>query len=188
MPQARTPAQALHDAAAAIARGQFTEAGDIIDQALAQTPRSPETAAELLMMRGVAASEAGRTAQAIETLHAAIRRFEQAGLAYHLKLAEALGLLANEVFQRDPTQALTHLQRALIIYDAQGGSHLHDAHAVQQHIAAVGQLAMLTEMEGDVRTARHHYQQGVALCDQARVVGRLRDLLTEGLARMGGAG
>jgi Flp pilus assembly protein TadD len=64
MPQARTPAQALHDAAAAIARGQFTEAGDIIDQALAQTPRSPETAAELLMMRGVAASEAGRTAQA----------------------------------------------------------------------------------------------------------------------------
>lgn len=39
MPQARTPEQALHDAATAIAHGQFTQAGAIIDQALAQTPR-----------------------------------------------------------------------------------------------------------------------------------------------------
>lgn len=62
MPQARTPEQALHDAAAAMTRGQFTQAGDIIDQALAQTPCSPETAAELLLLRGVAASEAGGTA------------------------------------------------------------------------------------------------------------------------------
>ena len=113
---------------------------------------------------------------------------KRAGLPYHLKLAEALGLLANEVFQRDPVQARTHVQRALIIYDAQGHSHLHDAHAVQQHVAAVGQLAMLTELEGDLRTARYHYQQGLALCDQVQLIGRLQDLLTEGLARMGDAG
>jgi tetratricopeptide (TPR) repeat protein len=185
MPRERTPKQALSDAAGAIARGQFRMAGEIIDQTLATDP-PPEIAAELLTMAGVMASEKGTSSLAIQKFEQAIAQFDAAEQSNHIRLAEALSMLANELVQRDPMQARSHLLRSVEIYAAQNGSHLRDKKAAQQHIAAVGQLAMLAELEGDRSTARQYYQQGLTLCDQARIrSGRIRELMTEGLARIG---
>jgi hypothetical protein len=75
------------------------------------------------------------------------------------------------------------------IYAAQDNSHLSDKQAAQQHIAALEQLAMLTELASDLHAARHTYQHGIPLCDQAHIrSGRMRELLAEGLDRLGTAG
>jgi tetratricopeptide (TPR) repeat protein len=182
MPRERTPKQALSDAAGAITRGQLSMATKIIDQALAAVP-PPEIAAELLTMAGVIADERGTRSLAISNYEQAISLFEEAEQPNPLKVAEALSMLADALVRSDPAQARVHVQRAVGLYDSMEGSHLRDKKAAQQHVAAVAQLAMLHELANDLDTARHYYEQGLALCDTARIrSGRVRELLREGLA------
>jgi uncharacterized protein (DUF1697 family) len=92
-------------------------------------------------------------------------------------------LLKNNPYRCQNGKDMGKVTRAVGLYDAQEGSHLRDKKATQQHVAAVARLAMLHELANDLDTARHYYEQGLELCDKARIrSGRVRELLIEGLA------